>query len=321
MLISIDVSPDGKKIAFPQILKSDDLHRRICIYDLDLKRITYEKISERDEFDPCFSKDGSKLLFCSQKPGLTTHSYDYPSHIKLLDLKTNSVSTITNDSVRSDFQPQFSSDNTKIVFHGYLPKDQLSGRGDIYLYDTQTKTAKQLTHENLIMMPYPCFLDNSAILINIENESNQCVYLAKLESRNNSKPIPITKTGTGNFAVMFPEPISKSKILCTVRDNYKYELNLFEEGNFTVLSKSSLCFSTPRYCQSNNTIYWTIGDIDLMSMNLETKKITKIADRSLFYQDSGNRGFLALGLSALLGFASLYRFVLAPVSQCRKPHQ
>ncbi len=305
MLISIDVSPDGKRIAFPRIIKQNDLQRQICIYDLELKRIIYQKISELDEYDPCFSKDGSKLLFSSRKPGDTPDGYCYPGHIKLLDLNTNSISIITSDSVRSDGNCWFSPDNEKIVFYGYIPKDQLFGTMDIYLYDIKSSTTKRLTHEDLTLIPYPCFLDKDTIVINRENESTHCVYLAKLEAQNKYKPVPITKTDGEDYGVLFPQSTSAGKILCTVNNRYTYELSLFEEGKFTVLTKSNLCFSTPRYCQSNNTIYWTMGNIDLMSMNLDTRKITKIADRSLFYQDSGNRGCMTAGVSVLLVFASL----------------
>lgn len=286
MIVSISVSRDGKKVAFPEIIEpSSDLHRNICIYDLNKKTIIYRKISSFDEFDPCFSKDGESLLFCSRELGNDPHGFEKPAHLKIVNIKSNNVKKITNDVKRSDFNPRFSHDEKKIVFDGAMPKSQLFSRGDIYLYEIDTQKITRLTNENLVGMPYPTFFgDDESILINIENEEKHSVYLAILKKKNHYKPEPITRSDSPDYGVLFPFEMSKTKILCTVNNKYKYELSVLEKGAFQILSKSGACFSSPVFNATTNTVFWVSGNINLFALDMTTKKVKKIAGREIFYK-------------------------------------
>jgi Tol biopolymer transport system component len=288
MIATVDISKDGSKVLFTGLKYSDqELKRNIYIYDISLGHVVYSKKSEIDEFDPKFSHDGKSIVYCSKKLGFESEGYDYPSHIQVVNLENNKITTLTNDRIRSDFQPQFSWDDQQIVFDGSKPENQLFYVGDVYIYDVKNNSIIQLTKNEFRMSLYPAFKkDNETILININDDKINNVYLAEIQKDNYYLPNSLTKKDVVDYSVMFPVVISESKILCTVNKQGHYELSIFEfeDEKFEVLAKSNHCFCSPVYCQSNDSAYWLSGNIELFCMNLTDKKVKKVAGKSLFYQ-------------------------------------
>ncbi|MGC4043590.1 MAG: hypothetical protein QM758_07270 [Armatimonas sp.] len=292
MIVTIDVSKDGNRIVFTEIVdSSSDLHRNICIYDLSKQKIVYRMVSKYDDFDPRFSNNGKSILYSSRELGDDAHGFVKPAHLYMLNLDTGAIKNITRDSRRGDSNARFSPDGTKIVFSGYLPESQLFGTTDIYLYDFGTNKVSRLTHNKLTMVPYPTFFGpDESILINIENGEKQGVCLAILRKSKKYKIEPITRIDDPEYGVLFPYPMPDGKILCTVNNHYNYELSILEKGVFRVLSKSPYCFSSPVFHARTNTVFWASGDVNLFALNLTTNTTRKIAGRELFYGEYASKG-------------------------------
>jgi TolB protein len=122
---SVDVSPDGKKLAF---IKNDSLY----ISDIRGKRQVRLTESRFPVYDasPRWSPDGSKIAFARSD-----------GQIYVIDVKTKQLTALTkteNNVINSE--PDWSPDGSKIVFHS-----NRTGRSHIFIMNADGSDVKQLT--------------------------------------------------------------------------------------------------------------------------------------------------------------------------------
>lgn len=102
--VSIDLSPDGKTVAFSSA--DGDLF----LFELKSKLATQLTNTDEIESVPAFSPDGSLLIYSAAKTSSAN------GNIFLLDLTTMKTMQLTKQTEQSDFLPRFSPDSKTIVF-------------------------------------------------------------------------------------------------------------------------------------------------------------------------------------------------------------
>jgi len=162
-IFELDISPDGSKIVFVGLRDAqDDLY----LYDFSTKAISRLTDDYFDDRYPRWSKDGSKIVFSSQRfidrkferenKDLIFSNLFY--NIFLYDFKDDTILAVTN-SPHDHQYPSLTADQEKIVFSAY--QDSVS---NIFVYDLEKKGIAQVT--NTVGGSFsPCInYDNSELL-------------------------------------------------------------------------------------------------------------------------------------------------------------
>lgn len=142
-------SPDGKKILYDYTIPDDeetiwgpgDIYV-INANGFDEKRLT---TNSKDDTIPCWSPDGKKILFTTQRDG------DY--EIYIMNADGFNMRKLTNNLGMNDIEPSWSPDGTKIVFASNRDISDAwmdSGREtyEIYVMDIDGENVKRLTNNS-----------------------------------------------------------------------------------------------------------------------------------------------------------------------------
>lgn len=130
--MSLDVSPDGKTIAFD--LLGD-------IYTMPITGGTAKSIASGMawEIQPRFSPDGSRIAFTSDRGG--------GDNIWTMDVKGGDMQQVTDESFRLLNNPTWSPDGQFIAARKHFTTSRSLGTGEIWLYHTSGGSGVQLTEK------------------------------------------------------------------------------------------------------------------------------------------------------------------------------
>lgn len=133
-ILNFHFSPDGSKIYFASAFGESG----ISLYSYDIENKTRVKLTDNAGSDqqPNLSLQGDKIAFISTR---NTHPN---TGLCVLDLSSNSISKlICPDEIRFIYEPKFSPDGQKIVFHAVLNDETQH----IFLVNTDGTGSKKLT--------------------------------------------------------------------------------------------------------------------------------------------------------------------------------
>jgi WD40 repeat protein len=131
-------SPDGKNIAFQGLA---DGQGDLYMYNFDTKKVTQLTNDKYSDYQPCFSRDGKKIIFTSDR---TTYdkstSQDITFNLAELDLASGKVTDITVFNGANNLDPQYSADGTQVYF-----LSNRDGFRNMYRYTLATGKVEQMT--------------------------------------------------------------------------------------------------------------------------------------------------------------------------------
>ncbi|MEW6680390.1 MAG: hypothetical protein AB1297_05150 [bacterium] len=135
----IDVSPDGKKIAFYEIRDGKEV--AIYIMDVDGKN-EYKLIGDYNNGEPSWSPDGKKIAFSSDRDGKSNEIY-------VIDIDGKNLLKLTENSLMST-SPSWSFDGEKIIFDSIIKEDIPNFKDylndEIFIIGLDGKGLKRLTN-------------------------------------------------------------------------------------------------------------------------------------------------------------------------------
>ncbi len=159
--ISFDLSPKGDEIAFSLPVEGG---MDIYLYNIPLKKVSRLLTTEKYEWAPRFSSDGSKLAFAGGVPG------ERGDHIFVLDRKSSKLEQLTK-GLDNDTWPSFYDHDRKIVFTreteyqwgGLTPNWHDAGK--VHSLDLSTHEIKQIDDRSLYVMA-PEVLRSGLLFVN-----------------------------------------------------------------------------------------------------------------------------------------------------------
>lgn len=131
-------SPDGNSVVFDGLSEGQsDLY----LYSFVTKKVTQLTNDKYTDYQPCFSHDGKKILFTSDR---TTYdkslSQDISFNLAELDLATGKITDIKVFDGANNLDPQYSADGTQIYF-----LSNRDGFRNMYRYTLSTGKVEQMT--------------------------------------------------------------------------------------------------------------------------------------------------------------------------------
>ncbi|HWD87261.1 MAG TPA: basic secretory protein-like protein [Mucilaginibacter sp.] len=131
-------SPDGENMVFQGLSEGQgDLY----MYNFKTKQITQLTNDKYSDYQPCFSHDGKKILFTSDR---TTYdkslSQDITFNLAELDLATGKITDIKVFNGANNLDPQYSADGTQVYF-----LSNRDGFRNMYRYTLSTGKVEQMT--------------------------------------------------------------------------------------------------------------------------------------------------------------------------------
>lgn len=178
---SVDVSPDGKKLAF---IKHDSLY----IVGRDGKgqeQLTHSQFPVYDS-SPRWSPDGKKIVF-SRSDG----------NIYLIEVNSKKLTNLTqtDESIRNS-EPDWSPDGSKIVFHS-----DRTGRSHIFVMNADGSNVRQLTgDEQNTTAEYSARFspDGAKIVYGRTKEADSDIYIMNANGSNPKNLTPETEAATAS---------------------------------------------------------------------------------------------------------------------------
>jgi len=168
---NLDVSSDGSKIVFANSSKNN---WNIYIADISTGSITNKSVlygsRYRDE-DCKFSKDGSKVVFKTNRFGIEQFNNSSAYDICVINVATGVVTKLTSNSNAEAWAPCFSPDGTKIAFV-LRPNSQGASGDEIYMIDSNGSNLKRITNNSYADW-YPSF-SASGNLIYVSQKVASC---------------------------------------------------------------------------------------------------------------------------------------------------
>lgn len=130
------------KIAYIHSIHGDYRNREIFIMNIDGSEQTQLTDSSGDDFDPCFSADGTKIAFVSDRDG--------NNEIYIMNIDGSDQINLSNNPT-SDHSPNFSPDGTMITF-----ASNRDGNTEIYMMKVDGSEQTNLTNHQKADTD-PCF--------------------------------------------------------------------------------------------------------------------------------------------------------------------
>ena len=144
--MTVDVSPDGRNIVF-------DLLGDLYLMPIDGADGTDGRVPKQLtngvswDMQPQFSPDGKSIAFCSDRTGKSKKA---GWNVWVLDLKSDALRQITNETFRLIHSPSWSPDGEYIVARKHFTSRRSMGAGEIWMYhsagvDAEVSAGVQLT--------------------------------------------------------------------------------------------------------------------------------------------------------------------------------
>lgn len=136
---NITWSPNGMDVAFSGLKEGQsDLYQ----FNLNSKRLTQLTNDKYSDYHPSYSRDGSKIVFSSDRTTLnrSTKSVDISMNLAVLDIASKSVTNIPVFDGANNLNPQYSANDQSIYF-----LSNRDGFRNLYRYAITNKTVEQLT--------------------------------------------------------------------------------------------------------------------------------------------------------------------------------
>jgi hypothetical protein len=131
-------SPDGNNVVFQGM---SDGQGDLYMYSFDTKKVKQLTNDKFSDYQPCFSRDGKKVIFTSDR---TTYdqslSQDITFNLAELDLATGKVTDIKVFNGANNLDPQYSADGKQVYF-----LSNRDGFRNMYRYTLSTGQVEQLT--------------------------------------------------------------------------------------------------------------------------------------------------------------------------------
>jgi TolB protein len=168
--IYVSISPDGSKLA----LSVNEGNRRV-IYSTDRQGASPERIIDMGSksFAPCWSPDGSKIIFNSDASGQV--------EIYELDLDSKVINQLTHSGGANAYNPVFSPGGKYITY--YLAKGD--GRDQVHMINADGSQDRNLTRDTFNNI-FPGWLDKNNIIYG-QGSSGQITKLYKLKINGRGK--------------------------------------------------------------------------------------------------------------------------------------
>ncbi len=209
-------SPDGTRLYYTKIevVKNTDLYDDIYYYDLQKKK-EVRVTSDVRARDPQPSPDGAKLIFVTNRMGLT--------RIGILDIsgrklpgELKDVRFLTEESTLQYETPRWSPDGLKIAISVWQP----GGYKDIWILDAEGKKLEEVTHDRAIDGSPAWSPDGRFLYFASDRTGIYNLYAYEIETRKLSQ---ITNVLGGAFSPS-PSPDSRN-IVYTSYSAKGYDVN------------------------------------------------------------------------------------------------
>ncbi len=279
---TIDVSPDGRWLVFDgQGNGNADLYR------LELQTGKVERLTDSgaEELQPKFSPDGKRVVFSRGAPGFAPSGYLHPRHLYVLDIASQKVTQLTDDSARFDYSPAFSPNGRFVAFDGAVPRNGSPHIyvGDVYMVEVATGKTKRLTHQAYNSSLRPVWHEREIVYEATHNAyPTEGMYLLSVSVSSPHTPALLTPKGANYYAarscgqgrmVLISDPAQKWVWKLTVRE---------ANGAYRFLDDSVNGLMSPTFDPTNQRIYYLEGQNNVYRYDLQTGTKKQIADDLLF---------------------------------------
>ncbi|ARV57483.1 hypothetical protein BZZ01_01495 [Nostocales cyanobacterium HT-58-2] len=162
--LSPAISADGRYVAFESYasnLVADDTNNFVDIFVYDTQTLTTNRVSVDSQgnqgnnasFSPSISADGRYVAFDSLASNLVADDTNNTRDIFVYDIQTRTTNRVSVDSQGNQgndvsFSPAISADGRYVAFESFannLVANDTNNIGDIFVYDTQTRTNKRVS--------------------------------------------------------------------------------------------------------------------------------------------------------------------------------
>ena len=147
--ISVDVSPDGKRIVFDLL---GDLYIMPIAGKGGGKKFTAKKLTSGVAWDmqPRFSPDGKRIAFTSDRNGKSKKAGD---NIWVIDVKGKNPTQVTNETYHLVNGPAWSPDGQYIVARKHFTSRRSLGSGEMWMYHVDGEAAGAMAGVQLTKRP------------------------------------------------------------------------------------------------------------------------------------------------------------------------
>lgn len=264
---NIALSPNGSTLAFSAIKNRESIHR-VRIDESTSQEIL---ISSNSNLSPRFSRDGSKIVFISNRKG--------NQDIWTADSDGENLLRIT-DSMNAVASPSFSPDGSKIVFSGHR-----KGKGGIFVVSSQGGEVRHISTESHAAW------SNDGEWIYFASKRTGRYEIWKIKSDGSGEEIQITKDGG-----FIPKPTFDGKMLyytksrfsggiwrVSVDGGFEEEVKAFTENGYKHFVKNKLNESGSHWTMTKKGIYFLTVDTDknhkIKFYDFATEKVSEILSK------------------------------------------
>ncbi|MFB5661928.1 TolB family protein [Alteribacillus sp. HJP-4] len=318
---SLAMSPDDEEIAFSYYENGD-----MEMYTSNREGNHIEQVSHSPDGDvtnPEFSPDGEELLYLSA-------SSQRVSSIFIQDRGTKKTEQITGEDIHIE-DAVFSPDSEMIYYIGIAAEDwqaedgEAAGGFDLFAYDRESETTKQLSKQNYYIMDNLSVDPNNSFLLysSFEEDTEEVMSFSLNDDPDISTEME-RFTGEVYNPTLSPdgEALAYSVMVdnSVGNDSYEYELFLFDtdSGNRQRLTNTNTNVEAPVFFHEDDRMLflkdrdWPEDPVNysLHSINLDNRETERISINGLeeqgtplFYASAAafSNRYVAISLYSLLG--------------------
>ena len=196
-------SPNGTDIAFTGMREGQS---DVYIYNIKTKKVTQVTNDQYSDYQPSFSRDGSKIVYSSDRTTLdsSSPSVDISFSLAVVDIATRQITDISVFDGANNLNPQFSANDQSIFF-----LSNRDGFRNLYRYNIAGGTVEQLTDYFTGISgitefsPALSVSNNDDVLYSYYRAQKYSIYNAKASE---FKPVPVDPTALNFDAATLPPP-------------------------------------------------------------------------------------------------------------------